>query len=103
MEEPQFFEWFSESFIQHINLLRTRNNQQDQAAVLLFDGHCSHISIRIIKTAMSNNIHLVKFPSHLTDKIQPLDKTVFGPLKKIWDSLLIEFIKNRLYVIRVLE
>lgn len=95
MEEPQFFEWFSTSFVDHVNFLRNSKNMETQTALLLFDGHCSHISIRIIKTAMQNNIHLMKLPSHLTDKIQPLDKAVFGPLKKIWDGLLIEFIKKQ--------
>lgn len=45
---------------------------------------------------MENNIHLIKFPSHLTDRLQPLDKCVFGPLKKKWEKLLIEYIKDRI-------
>lgn len=38
---------------------------------------------------MENNIHIVKLPSHLTDKIQPLDKCVFGPIKSCWGKKLI--------------
>lgn len=59
-------------------------NCPNQGAALLFDGHSSHISYRILKLAMENNIQIVKLPSHLTDKIQPLDKCVFGPIKSCW-------------------
>lgn len=69
MEESVFFNWFCKSFVQHVQQLRQHNNNESQTALLLFDGHCSHISIRILKSAIDNNIVLVKFPSHLTDKI----------------------------------
>ncbi|KAJ8918210.1 hypothetical protein NQ315_014078 [Exocentrus adspersus] len=92
MEEPHFFNWFLKMFIPHVNNLRTSRNLPDQAAILLFDGHCSHISVRIVEEALKSNIQLlVKFPSHLTDRIQPLDKCVFGPLKTIWDKLLVNY------------
>ena len=32
----------------------------------------------------------MKFPSHMTDRIQPLDKYVFGPVKKAWEKKLVE-------------
>lgn len=93
MEEPQFFEWFSSVFVSHVQSLRLSRDLPQQTAVLLFDGHASHISVRTIKAAMANNIHLVKFPSHLTDRIQPLDKCVFGPIKRKWDRKLVDFAK----------
>lgn len=96
MEEPQFFEWFSSVFVPWVNSLRATHQLHNQAAVLFFDGHTSHISMRIVKTAIDNNIHLVKFPSHLTDKIQPLDKCVFRPIKKLWEAKLVEFVKTQL-------
>lgn len=33
---------------------------------------------------------MLKFRSHLTDRIQPLDKCVFGPVKKAWDKKFVE-------------
>lgn len=96
MEEPQFFEWFSSNFVKHVDNLRSNLNLPNQPAILMFDGHNSHISYRIVKCAIENHIHLVKFPSHLTDKIQPLDKCVFGPVKTIWEKKLIKFGKEQL-------
>lgn len=40
---------------------------------------------------MDNKIELIKFPSHLTDRIQPLDKCVYGPVKTNWEKKLIAF------------
>lgn len=51
-----------------------------------FDGHASHISIRIIQLALAHNIKLVKITSHVTDKIQPLDVSGFSPIKRTWDE-----------------
>lgn len=86
MEEPVFYDWFSKCLVKHVNNLRETKNCPNQGAVLIFDGYSSHISYRILKLAMDNNIHMVKLPSHLTDKIQPLDKCVFGPIKKCWEK-----------------
>lgn len=96
MEEPQFFHWFSTGFLPHIKNLRTLQNLPDQAALLLYDGHSSHMSVRIIEEAIRNNIVLIKFPSHLTDKLQPLDKCVFGPLKVNWNKQLVKFGKEQM-------
>lgn len=96
MEEPQSFEWFSTVLIIHVQSVRGSYNLPNQAAVLFFDGHASHISVRIVKAALGNNLHLVKFPSHLTDRIQPLDKCVFGPIKKLWKKKLIDFTTEQL-------
>lgn len=96
MEEPQFYEWLSSVLIPHIKYLRDSHNLPNQAAVLFFDRHSSHISVRIIKAALENNVHLVKFPSHLTDKIQPLDKCVFGPIKRLWKKKLIDFARDQI-------
>jgi len=61
-------------FVRNIETLRFTKNKPKQTAVLLFDGHSSHISLRILDLAIEKNIVLVKFPSHLIDSLQPLDK-----------------------------
>ena len=91
MEEPQFFQWFTNGFVPHVKELRTAKNLPQQTAILIYDGHCSHISVRLIEEALKSNIELIKFPSHLTDKLQPLDKCVFGPLKSCWNRQLVKY------------
>jgi len=90
MEEPLFFNWFCTVFVKYVEKKRI-DLKTNTTALLLYDGHCSHISVRIIETVMRHNIILFKFPSHLTDKLQPLDKCVFGPLKTLWEKKLIQF------------
>jgi hypothetical protein len=96
MEEPQFYQWFIKSFVPHVENLRIAKKCPNQGAILIFDGHTSHISYRILKCAMDNNIHLLKLSSHLTDKLQPLDKCVFGPLKSCWEKKLIAHGKKQI-------
>uniref|UniRef100_A0A6P7H5K0 Uncharacterized protein LOC114346440 n=1 Tax=Diabrotica virgifera virgifera TaxID=50390 RepID=A0A6P7H5K0_DIAVI len=93
MEEPQFFFWFKDCFIEHVKHIRSHDNV-DQAAVLLYDGHASHYSLRIVEEAIKNKIELMRFPSHLTDRIQPLDKCVFAPVKVKWDKKLVQYGKS---------
>ena len=45
-------------------------------------------SLPLIKKAIEENIIIVKFPPHVTDKMQPLDVTCFSPLKRCWEELL---------------
>jgi len=90
MEEPLFFNWFCTLFVKYVEKKRI-DLKTNITALLLYGGQCSHISVRIIETAIRHNIILFKFPSHLTDKLKPLDKCVFGPLKTWWEKKLIQF------------
>nr|CAD7431260.1 unnamed protein product [Timema monikensis] len=98
MEEAAFFNWMESLFIPKVQRLRTEKELPEQKAILLFDGHASHYSLRIVQAAVANNITLLKFPSHLTDRLQPLDKCVFGPIKTLWDKTLVEFGKKQVGV-----
>lgn len=95
MEEQIFNEWLTKSFIPHVMQLRLTRNMPDQAAILVYDGHKTHISYRIIKASLDNNIQLVKLPAHLSDKLQPLDKCVFKPVKDDWEKRLVNFAKKQ--------
>ena len=84
METDTFADWF-ELF---------SNQNTGRPMLLLYDGHMTHISIRVIEKALSDNIHLLKFPPHVTDILQPLDKCCFGPLKRLWERTLNERINR---------
>lgn len=90
MEKATFYMWFSKMFVPHVVQLRETNELQCQTAILFFDGHSSHIISGIIQMAISENIKLVKLPSHFTDKIQPVDVSVFGPIKTTWEQHIVE-------------
>jgi hypothetical protein len=52
------------------------------------DGHQSHKSLKVIEFARQNFVTLVTIPPHTSHRLQPLDLTFFGPLKKaIWHEM----------------
>lgn len=56
--------------------------------ILIFDRHSSHISLNLALKAKENNVVLLRLPSHLTHILQPLDRAVFGELKRQWRTKL---------------
>jgi hypothetical protein len=56
--------------------------------VLLGDNLSSHISMAVITACRANDIAFICLPPNATDKLQPLDVGVFGPLKKAWRAIL---------------
>lgn len=48
---------------------------KERPLLLIFDGHLTHVSIEVIEKGIAENIKIVKFPPHVTDKMQPLDVT----------------------------
>jgi hypothetical protein len=86
MEGDNFMQWFSKLFVPAVKHL------VDTAPVILFfDGHHSHISIKLIEEARYNKVHLICLPPHTTHILQPLDVSVFGPVKNQWKKCLKQF------------
>ena len=83
MEAGNFKQWFEKMFVPAVKYLTTY-----LPAVLCFDGHHSHISLALIELARANNVHLICFPPHCTHLLQPLDVSVFSPLKSSWKKVL---------------
>lgn len=54
--------------------------------LMLLDNHDSHVSVVSIDYAKQNGIVLLTFPPHCSHKLQPLDRAVYGPLKKFYNS-----------------
>lgn len=55
------------------------------------DNHASHVSLRIVEAAIANNIELFFIPPHSSDRLQPLDVGVYGPLKLATGKLVLQF------------
>ncbi|GFR78125.1 tigger transposable element-derived protein [Elysia marginata] len=52
----------------------------------MLDNHSSHISVPAIDFCTDNNIVMLTLPPHAFHKLQPLDRTVFGPSKTYFNS-----------------
>ena len=53
----------------------------EEKVILIVDGHVSHKTIGVIELARQNGIVLISLPPHATHRMQPLDRTIYGPLK----------------------
>lgn len=83
MEKSNFLEWFKKMFIPAIQHLST-----EPGVALFVDGHHSHLSLELIELAREKNVHLICFPPHMTHILQPLDVSVYHPLKQSWATVL---------------
>ena len=77
-----FADWFKQ-FVKEV---------KERPLLIIWDGHMTHVSIDLVKEAKKEDITIVKYPPHVTDQLQPLDVTCFGPLKRKWESLLNEWV-----------
>lgn len=58
----------------------------DHPVLLLMDNHDSHVNIATLDLAKANGIVMVTFPPHCSHKLQPLDRSVYGPLKRYYHA-----------------
>ena len=59
--------------------------------LVLLDGHSSHYEPMSIELARKEGVIIFCLPPHTTQDSQPLDCTVFGPLKRHWSEVCHEF------------
>ena len=73
MDAEIFEAWFANHFLVYVPPI-----------LLLMDGHASHFSPLFVNRAIEEDIIVFCLPPNSTHKTQPLDKGVFGPLKRTW-------------------
>jgi len=76
MDGDIYERWLETHFIKHVPSVRP--------LLLIFDGLKAHISLGLIEKAEENDILLYCLPPHSSHLLQPLDVSVFGPLKVGW-------------------
>ena len=62
--------------------------------LLVLDGHSTHYQPALIKYAKENQVILLCLPPHTTHESQPLDVSVFKPLKKNWNDVYYRFMEQ---------
>ncbi|MGH0116931.1 UNVERIFIED_CONTAM: hypothetical protein FKN15_026625 [Acipenser sinensis] len=70
MERALFEDYFQNLFLKE----SSKWSDMSSPRILIFDG----------QMAKENNVVLLRLPSHLTHILQPLDKAVFGQVKRQW-------------------
>lgn len=67
---------------------------KEKKVLLIADNHESHINIEAIDFCRDSGIVLLSFPPHTSHKLQPLDRTVYGPFKKYFNIVADDWRKN---------
>lgn len=78
MVESTFVEWFRH-FLKHVH------PSKDDPILLILDNHETHMSIDFIDLASENGVVVVTIPPHTSHKLQPLDISVYGPFKRLYN------------------
>ena len=82
-----FLKWF-DHFVEY------GHPSKDHPLLLIMDNHKTHISIELMDKAKDSNVVPLTLPPHCSHKLQPLDRSVFGPLKKFYNSACDSWLKT---------
>jgi DNA-directed RNA polymerase subunit RPC12/RpoP len=79
-------EWFSKVFLKQCGDTRP--------VLLILDGHHSHEALNVLEAAIKHDVEILCLPPHTTHYLQPLDRTVFGPLMKAYNRACTEYMAS---------
>lgn len=85
MEGDAFHEYITENWYPKVS--QEVNISEAEPVVLIYDGHKSHIKTETIEFAMAHHIIILTLWPHSSHICQPLDVSVFGPLKTAFRNL----------------
>ncbi|CAK1588432.1 unnamed protein product [Parnassius mnemosyne] len=74
------FKKFSKHFVKYVK------PSKEKPVLLLLDNHDSHLSIEVLDYFKENGVTVLSFPPHCSHKLQPLDRTIYGPLKRYFNK-----------------
>lgn len=83
---------FAQSYLPFI-AKQTRCSKENKV-LLILDNHSSHISLESIEFCRSVEIVVLTLPPHTSHRMQPLDRTVYGPLKAYYNASLDSWQRN---------
>ena len=78
-----FSHWLKDQFLKYA--------VKTQPLLLILDGHSSHYEPQSVEFAREEGVIIFCLPPHTTHETQPLDYTVFGPLKRHWSDVCHDF------------
>ena len=75
--------WLFESWISHFITCLRKGPGIDltNRHLLILDGHNSHVTLEVVKTAMESGVDIISLPSHTSHALQPLDVACFRSFK----------------------
>lgn len=84
LDMTSFEDWFEKIILPWATAL-------DGPKVVIGDNLSSHLSVQIIKLCRENNIRFRFLPLNATHLTQPLDLAFFGPMKRLWRKIMLQY------------
>ena len=78
--------WMSAACFIIKHILKHTKCSKDRQVILILDNHDSHISIETIDLSKENGVTFLTLPPHCNHKLQPLDRSVYGPFKTFYNQ-----------------
>ncbi|XP_067939911.1 uncharacterized protein [Watersipora subatra] len=67
----------------------------EKPVLLILDNHSSHVSLEAVDMCSTSGTVLLTLPPHCSHRLQPLDRTVFGPLKTYFNKAMVDQLRMR--------
>lgn len=85
----------SDNFVKYLeHFIRYTRPSEDNKILLLMDNHASHVTLEAVMLCRENFITLIGFPAHTSHRLQPLDVSIYGPLKTAYSRACEHFLTN---------
>lgn len=83
----------AQNFVLYLkHFIKFVKSSKESPVLVVLDNHESHISVEALNICKDNGIVMVTFPPRCSHKLQPLDLTVFGPLKRFYNIALTDWL-----------
>ena len=83
---------FSEQYLPFF--IRQTRCSKDRPILFIMDNHESHVSLQAINTAKENGIVILTLPPHTSHCLQPLDRAVYGPMKRCYNKACDDWLRS---------
>jgi hypothetical protein len=79
MQLPQMGGWKNKFFYNYFekSFIKSTNPIPENPVLLIYNGHSSHVDLKLIDTAIKNNVTIMLLLPHSSHLLQPLDLAVF--------------------------
>ena len=80
--------WMNEEiFVDYLNhVIKHTRCSPERKILIILDNHDTHISLKAVDTARRHGVVLLTIPPHTSHKLQPLDRSVYGPFKTAYNK-----------------
>ena len=85
----------AENFVLYTkHLIKFTKCTPEHPGLLILDNHDTHLSIECIDLAKDHGVVMLTLPPHCSHRLQPLDRTVYGPFKSAFNRSADAFMVN---------